>query len=301
VGAVPTYRTVNGKALSGNITLSASDVKARPSDWLPTADQIEAVSKKAGTSNNGKYLTVINGLAMWRDAPSSGDGGITVDSVLDLDSTNPVQNKVITAELLDRVRKNITVNGQSLSADVVLDAHSVGAVSSSPGALFDDRVLTVANGQATWVHPAAGFYSAFSLDKDSTYTDCFYRQVFNTDSYIVENEWLNPPMVVNTEYRTVERHKTKPVYTMLIKMGTAPEVGSALLIEIAAANRIIRAEAYADNGQYYKTVPRKDNELEVSLCTGSSVASRGASYVEIKVISGSLSGYDCFAQVWYTK
>lgn len=30
VGAVPTTRTVNGKALSGNITLSASDVKALP-------------------------------------------------------------------------------------------------------------------------------------------------------------------------------------------------------------------------------------------------------------------------------
>lgn len=30
VGAVPTSRTVNGKALSGNITLSATDVKALP-------------------------------------------------------------------------------------------------------------------------------------------------------------------------------------------------------------------------------------------------------------------------------
>lgn len=30
VGAVPTTRTVNGKALSGNITLSATDVKALP-------------------------------------------------------------------------------------------------------------------------------------------------------------------------------------------------------------------------------------------------------------------------------
>jgi len=30
VGAVPTSRTINGKALSGNITLSATDVKALP-------------------------------------------------------------------------------------------------------------------------------------------------------------------------------------------------------------------------------------------------------------------------------
>lgn len=38
VGAVPTTRTVNGKALSGNITLSASDVKALPdTTTIPTA------------------------------------------------------------------------------------------------------------------------------------------------------------------------------------------------------------------------------------------------------------------------
>lgn len=38
VGAVPTSRTVNGKALSGNITLSATDVKALPNTTtIPTA------------------------------------------------------------------------------------------------------------------------------------------------------------------------------------------------------------------------------------------------------------------------
>ncbi len=38
VGAVPTTRTVNGKALSGNITLSAADVKALPdTTTIPTA------------------------------------------------------------------------------------------------------------------------------------------------------------------------------------------------------------------------------------------------------------------------
>lgn len=37
VGAVPTSRTINGKALSGNITLSATDVKALPdTTTIPT-------------------------------------------------------------------------------------------------------------------------------------------------------------------------------------------------------------------------------------------------------------------------
>ena len=43
VGAVPTSRTVNGKALSADISLTASDVGARASTWTPTAADVGAV------------------------------------------------------------------------------------------------------------------------------------------------------------------------------------------------------------------------------------------------------------------
>lgn len=42
VGAVPTSRKVNNKALSSDITLSASDVGARASNWMPTASEVGA-------------------------------------------------------------------------------------------------------------------------------------------------------------------------------------------------------------------------------------------------------------------
>ncbi len=80
VGAVPTTRTVNGKALSGNITLSASDVNALPSDTTlfsgnyndltnkPTIPSIaglatttyvdEAVANIILTSEGGKKFTL---------------------------------------------------------------------------------------------------------------------------------------------------------------------------------------------------------------------------------------------------
>lgn len=35
-------------------------------------------------------------------------------------------------------------------------------------------------------------------------------------------EWVNPPMVVNTVYRTTERYKNKPVYAKLVDFGTLP-------------------------------------------------------------------------------
>lgn len=44
VGAVPTSRTVNGKALSSNISLDADDVGARPNSWTPTASDVGAAT-----------------------------------------------------------------------------------------------------------------------------------------------------------------------------------------------------------------------------------------------------------------
>ena len=43
IGAVPTSRTVNGKALSENISLTADDVGARSNTWMPTASDVGAV------------------------------------------------------------------------------------------------------------------------------------------------------------------------------------------------------------------------------------------------------------------
>lgn len=55
VGAVPTSRTVNGKALSSNITLNASDVGARANNWTPTASEVGAVP--TSRTVNGKPLS----------------------------------------------------------------------------------------------------------------------------------------------------------------------------------------------------------------------------------------------------
>lgn len=39
---------------------------------------------------------------------------------------------------------------------------------------------------------------------------------------VYEWEWVNPPMIADTEYRTIERYKGNPVYTMLVDFGTLP-------------------------------------------------------------------------------
>ena len=71
--AVPTSRKVNGKALSSDITLSASDVGARPSSWTPTASDVGA-APASHTSDSTVHVTAEE-KAAWNaqaDAPSYG-------------------------------------------------------------------------------------------------------------------------------------------------------------------------------------------------------------------------------------
>ncbi len=49
--------------------------------------------------------------------------------------------------------------------------------------------------------------------EDNTYVGCFYRMVGG------EKEWLNPPMEVGREYRTIKRYNSFPVYTKRIDYG----------------------------------------------------------------------------------
>lgn len=75
IGAVPTSRTINGKALSGNISLSASDVGARPSTWTPTAANVGAVP--TSRTVNGKALSANITLSASDVGATTKDGAFT--------------------------------------------------------------------------------------------------------------------------------------------------------------------------------------------------------------------------------
>ena len=57
VGAVPTSRKVNNKALSSDITLDADDVGARPSTWTPTYSDVGADKSGAASSAVSSHNT----------------------------------------------------------------------------------------------------------------------------------------------------------------------------------------------------------------------------------------------------
>ena len=155
VGAVPTSRKVNGKALSSDITLSASDVGARPSSWTPSASDVGAVptSRKVngkalssditlsasdvglGNVGNFKAVSTVASQGLTNTEKSNaranigaGTSSLTIGTTA---STAAAGNHTHTAANVGAVPTSRTVNGKALSANITLSASDVGARPSS--------------------------------------------------------------------------------------------------------------------------------------------------------------------------
>lgn len=112
IGAVPTTRTVNGKALSGNISLTASDVGAASSSHGNHVPATQTASSKVFLRNDNTWQTV-------------------------------------TPANIGAVPTSRTVNGKALSGNISLTADNVGAVSftslwtnASPTSQFNAQVIS---------------------------------------------------------------------------------------------------------------------------------------------------------------
>lgn len=89
--------------------------------------------------------------------------------------------------------------------------------------------------------PLDGFGGGNPLNfKESTqHPGCYYRTVDGA------TEWLNPPMVVGTEYRTVERYKGNVVYTKAVNLGTLPNATEKSVTLNIAGTKIVSMRAIA--------------------------------------------------------
>ena len=126
VGAVPTSRKVNGKALSSDITLSASDVGARPSSWTPSASDVGL-----GNVGNFKAVSTVASQGLTDTEKSNaranigaGTSSLTIGTTA---STAAAGNHTHTAANVGAVPTSRTVNGKALSANITLAASDVGA------------------------------------------------------------------------------------------------------------------------------------------------------------------------------
>ena len=143
--AVPGSRTVNGKALSADVTLSAADVGARADNWTPDAAEVGA--DPAGTAET-KANAVQTNLTSHTNNKSNPHG--------------------VTAAQEGAVPTSRTVNGKALSANISLTKADVGLGNvdntSDTNKPISTATQTALNGKANTSHThAAGDITSGTL------------------------------------------------------------------------------------------------------------------------------------------
>ncbi|WP_258034217.1 phage tail protein [Pectobacterium odoriferum] len=152
-GRVPSGRKVNGKALTADITLGAGDVGAYTKLETDTAVSVATTAANtaataaanANTNANGRVPSgrTVNGKALSADiALGAGDVGAYTKAETDtrVAAATTAANNAATAatnantNANGRVPSGRTVNGKALSADIVLGAGDVGALTDTQAA-----------------------------------------------------------------------------------------------------------------------------------------------------------------------
>lgn len=151
IGAVPDSRTVNGNALSSDISLTASDVGARANDWMPTAAQVgarpdtwtpsaqdvgavpvAAVGVAGGVPNLDEIGRVPqNQLPPYPTVPAASTSNPAMDGTASPGSTGQwADGGHVHPTDTTRAAAALEINGHPLTGDFDLDAADVGALAS---------------------------------------------------------------------------------------------------------------------------------------------------------------------------
>jgi hypothetical protein len=179
-GKVPTTRTVNGHALSSNVTIVKGDISLGNVD--NTSDANKPVSSATQTALNGKVntTTTVNGFALSSNVTiSKGDIGLgNVDNTSD--ASKPVSTATQTA-LDGKVPTTRTVNGQALSANVTITATTLGLGNVDNTSDLNKPISTATQGaiDALNVFKGKGTYTAM-LASSSVENDIWLLTDANT-------------------------------------------------------------------------------------------------------------------------
>lgn len=110
-----------------------------------------------------------------------------------------------------------------------------------------------------------------------------------------EWEYMNPPMIPGTEYRTAEKWNGNPVYTTLVSVGSVNESSVYSKTEFSA-HHIVRHSGYAGGN----SLPVMRDTFANSSLANVTIAEDGL--IDITVYVGpDMIGKDVCVRVWYTK
>lgn len=150
VGAVPTTRTVNGKALSTDVSLNASDVEA-----VPTTRTVNGKALSSDIMLAAADVGAVPTSRTINDKPLSNSISLDAADVGAVPEGRTVNGQALTENItlgaadVDAVPTSRTINGKTLSSDIILAAADVSAVPTTRTingeALSSDIVLAAAD------------------------------------------------------------------------------------------------------------------------------------------------------------
>lgn len=210
VGAVPTSRKVNNKALSADITLDADDVGARPDTWTPTYSDVGA--DKSGTassavSSHNTNTAAHNDIRLLVEGLTTRLNALANSTDEDLDQMAEVvayiksnkslidgitTSKVSVADIVNNLTTNVTNKPLSAAQGVALKALiDAITVPTKVSELTNDSKFITASGAP--VQSVAGKTGAVTLAKG----DVGLGNVDNVKQYSASNPPPYPVASVN--------------------------------------------------------------------------------------------------------
>ena len=135
---------------------------------------------------------------------------------------------------------------------------------------------------------------ADSLKGDCVLTDDGSGHLYRTVDGVTE--WVNPPMILGTEYRTIERHQGKAVYTKAVNCGSLPANSYKVLSHGAAAAHVLRYAGYRSNGDAlpFMHYMADGGDIYIDILVGNSV-------IYITTNDAGAGSHTATVQLWYTK
>ena len=180
VGAVPSTRTVNSKVLSSDITLDYSDVGAVPST--------RTVNSKALSSDITLNYSDVGAVPTTRTVNSkalSSDITLNYSDVGAVPTTRTVNSKALSSDItlsasdVGAVPTTRTINSKSLSSDISLSASDVGAAASS----HDHSASDITSGTLPIARGGTGASSIIDV-----HSSLSLNQVVNYETFIVTGD-----------------------------------------------------------------------------------------------------------------
>lgn len=133
-------------------------------------------------------------------------------------------------------------------------------------------------------------------------TGCFYRVAGN------ELEWINPPMVVGTEYRTTNRFAGKPVYTAVVTYEVTSSIRKAVnfVPPAGVVDMVVRWDAWTNTGivlPYFNTDPSLAGfrDMDVVIYNNNYTGKKSIQCTGSPGETAVAAAETWYIQVWYTK